>query len=74
MDCSCTIYHTMLTKKQAEQLEKIQRDIFKIIFGFERSYAKIIEEESLEYLYYDRRQKLFDDFTLKESISGRYKD
>ena len=71
MDYCSNIYHPMLTMTQSDQLKKIQHDIYKIIFGFERSYASILEEENLDRLS-ERRQKLFDDFTLKASNSERY--
>ena len=61
----------MLNQSQEDKLEKIQRDIFKTIFGFSKSYAMILEEQNLTTLM-DRRRHLFDSFTLKAASSDRF--
>ena len=75
LDYAVPVYHSMLNKCQVDRLEKLQRDIFKTIYGFDRSYNEILENETLESLT-ERRQKLFDSFALKmlynQSVSSSW--
>ena len=71
LDYCCQVYHPMLNGLQTEKLEKLQRDIYKTIFSFDKSYRQILEDESLETLQ-ERRQKLCDQFTVKMSESPRF--
>ena len=63
----------MISQIQEEKIVKLKRDIFKIIYGFDRSYKDILEEECLDTLR-ERRQKLFDDYVLKSAKNDRYRD
>lgn len=38
-DYSCVVYHSLLTKNLSEKLEKQQRIILKMIYGFDVSYS-----------------------------------
>ena len=65
LDYAAPVYHSMLNVSQSERLEKLQRDILKTLFGFEKSYrATILEENNIETLS-ARRQSFFDSFALK---------
>ena len=69
LDYAAPVYHPMLNATQSECLEKLQRDSLKTIFGFERSYREILQDENIESLI-DRRQVLFDNFALNLSQSN----
>ena len=71
LEYACVVFHPMLNQKQTEQIERIQRNIFKTIFRFEKSYATILEEEMIQ-TQAERRQELFDKFALKSLQSERY--
>ena len=73
LDYASPVYHSMLNSSQNDMLEKLQRDIYKVIFGFDKSYRAILEENGLESLK-ERRQKLFDAFLLKMAGSAEYSD
>ena len=53
-------------------MEKLQRNVLKVIYGFHTSYSEAIEKSGLETLQ-DRRQRLFDRFALKAADDPRFK-
>ena len=68
--CS-TAYHTTLTAEQSEMLERLQRQLLKIIFGYDVSYAECILRSGIERLD-NRRERLFANFTHKCYDSHRF--
>ena len=60
----------MLTKDLSDKLEKIQRDVYKTIYGFSVSYADILEANNLPLLS-ARRKEIFDKFTLIKNVRIR---
>ena len=72
---SSVVYHSLLTSGQADSIENLQATAIKIIYGYSKSYLKILEQHSkkLECLH-DRRERLVDKFVLKASENGRFCD
>ena len=65
------IYHPMLTRYQANQLEKMQRKIIRLCFGFDHlpsHYARLHDLRSLE----ERREEAAKKFTAKALINPRF--
>lgn len=54
----------MINKSQALKLEDLQEAALKVIFGYNHSYATLLEQTGLESLH-DRRQRLTDSFLIK---------
>ena len=71
-DYACVVYHSMLTKSQSESLEKQQRRILKIVFGFEVSYRRALEAAGIDRLDV-RRSVLRERFVVKLSDNDRFK-
>ena len=57
----------------AEKLERLQRNILKVIYGFKMSYREALEVSSLERLS-ARRQRFFDKFMKKAAENPRIRD
>ena len=70
--CS-VIYHPMLTKKQSSDIERMQKQAAKLCFGWNKSYAVICAEQSIDTLE-TRRLKYIDSFITKTIDSDRFKD
>ena len=71
LDFTAPVYHSMLTVMQSEALERLQRNLVKLVCGREMSYEKILEKHSLPTLA-ERRQTLVDNFALKAADSPRF--
>ena len=71
LEYACVVFHPMLSGQQTEQIERIQKNIFKTIYGFDRHYNDILEEENLQSLM-ERRQELFDKFAIKPQMSEHF--
>ena len=63
----------MLTRKMSDLLERQQRKILKVIFGFDVSYSKALEKADIERLDV-RRCTLRERFVLKLSSNDRFGD
>ena len=65
------VYHPMLSECQAKELEKLQRRMMKIIFGYKISYKKAMEMANLPTLAH-RRQEITKKFATKLAASGNF--
>ena len=65
------VFYHLLIKAQAETLEKLQRDVFKTIFGFDIPYSCALDESGLPTLI-ARMERLSIDFAEKISKNPRY--
>ena len=63
----------MLSKSLSEDLEKQQRRILKIVYGFDLSYRKALEKSGLECLDV-RRSALRERFVTKLARNDRFKE
>ena len=70
-DYACVVYHSLLTKTQSEKLERMQRKVMKIIYGFEQSYQRCLSLAGIDYLSI-RRVKLCERFALKTAANPRF--
>ena len=73
IDYASVVYGPMLSDEQTYQLEMLQASPLKIIYGFRKSYAELLQESGVERLS-DRRARLIDKFVLKTANNERYKD
>ena len=72
-DYASVVYHSMFSKSLSEDLEKQQRRILKIVYGFEISYRKALEKSGLERLDV-RRSALREHFVIKLSRNDRFEE
>ena len=61
----------MLSRTQSEALEKQQRKILKIVYGYDVSYGQALERSGLDLLDY-RRSALRERFVIKLSSNERF--
>ena len=73
LDYACMVYHPLLTKQQADGLERLQSAAMKIIFGWTESYADILRSNNIEYLA-ERRQRVMDKFILKTASNDKFNE
>ena len=66
LDFAVPAYHSLLTCEQSEILKRLQRNAFKVIFGWAVSYCTVLEEQHEESLV-ERRIRLVDQFAKKAS-------
>ena len=71
LDYASVVYNLMLTETQSEALERQQRKVLKIIFGWDTSYAVCLERSGLEWLN-NRRQAFVEKFVVKLSLNQRF--
>ena len=72
-DYACVVYHSMLSKRLSELLERQQRRILKIIYGYDLSYEKALERAGIERLD-ARRSLLRERFVVKLARNDRFSD
>ena len=72
-DFAAPTYHRLLSEKQSQDIESIQRRAMKTIFGYNVSYRQVVESGHIETLK-DRREALFQKFALKNENNPRFKD
>ena len=73
LDFAAVAYHSILTKRQAEEIERLQLRSMKIVFGDTVSYRTVISSGQIETLE-ERRTKLLEKFALKTANNPRFKD
>lgn len=71
IEYSAVVYHSMLSKEQAEQLEKLQVRALKCIYGHVYSAAQLLKISQLPTLA-ERRQKACLRFAQKTSLNHRF--
>ena len=65
------VYHHLLNLDQSSKLERLQRQVMKVILGHNTSYEDALEEAKLETLA-KRRETIVEKFTLKLSNNERF--
>ena len=70
-DYLCTVYHSMMTDAQDEEVERLQAHALKYIFGWKQSYAQLRALADVETLR-ARRIALSDKFAQKCLGSTRF--
>ena len=73
LDYGSVVYHSMVTKEQAGQLEGLQRSAMRVIYGHSRPYLQILGDlqGKIEPLH-ERRQRMVDKFILKASENPQF--
>ena len=66
-----TAYHSMLTKEDTEELERLQKMSLKTIYGFHKPYGEILEDHGILTLK-ERRERALEKFACKLSENKRY--
>ena len=70
--CS-SVYHSMLTVSQEETLERMQKQVIKLAFGWTDSYVNICNNNGIDTLK-NRRLAALDRFVAKTADSDRFAD
>ena len=65
------VYHAMLTVTQSNAIERMQKQVFKLAFGKEKSYATICAENNYVTLE-ERRTVYMDKFIVKSLNNERF--
>ena len=73
IEYAAQIYHHMLSDELSQEIEKMQRDVFKTIYGFETSYADALALSGLITLE-KRREQLALNFALSVEKNPKYSD
>ena len=68
--CS-SVFHALITKSDSWELERIQMQALKTIYGWKNSYSSLLEKSGLEKLE-NRREDAFVKHAVKMSESSRY--
>ena len=71
LETNCVVFHPMLTKGQAEELERLQKTTLKLCFGFQAHYRDILESYGIDSLA-ARREMAIRKFTGKVMNSERF--
>ena len=72
-DYASVVYHSMLTASQLEILERQQKKILRVIYGWELSYQDALVRANIERLNL-RRQGFVERFVLRLSKNPRFLD
>ena len=64
LEVNAVIFHSMLTMVQSDALERLQKQVVGLCFGFDISYRRALEENMIDTLK-DRRTKAMRRFTAK---------
>ena len=72
LEYACQLWHTAITQKQCDQIERVQKRAFHIIFGsMYTSYNNVLSEFNLASLW-QRRQNLLHSFGEKLLSSDKF--
>ena len=71
IEYACPVYSPMLTKSQAEDLEKMQRRVLKVIYGHKTSYRDALSKAGIPTMS-DRRASICERFANKTSASPQW--
>ena len=70
-DYCSVVYHSSLTTLQSDQLERLQSQALKSIYGYEHSYRSLLQLTGLKSLR-DRREARCNKFAVKAASNPRY--
>ena len=73
LDFAAVAYHNILTKRQAEEIERLQLRSMKIVIGDTVSYGTVIASGQIETLE-ERRTKLLEKLALKTANNPRFNE
>ena len=67
----CVVYHPLLTRSQTQEIERLQKQVAKLAYGWDRSYQVICEEENIQ-TPQERREQYIDKFVAKTLKNPRF--
>ena len=67
----CPVYGLMMTASQAEDIEKMQQRVLKIVYGYKVSYKKALEISKLPTMA-ARRQSISERFTNRVAANPKW--
>ena len=67
------VYHPLLTKKQSQLIERMQKQVVKLAYGWEANYGVVCAAKGIDTLE-DRRKKYIDNFIGKIIENPRFAD
>jgi len=70
IEFTSVVYHSMLTGEQSSEIERLQQQALKCIFGIQFSYRALLEKTGLETL--ECRRVMAVDAFAKKSLEGRF--
>ena len=71
MEYSCVTYGPMMAQYEKNRLEKIQRNCLRSIYGFNKSYAELLDESGLQTLE-ERRKRALGRFAVKAAANKQF--
>ena len=71
IETNSVVYHPMLTKIQSEQIERLQKLVTRLCFGFHKSYTTVCQEQGVETLK-TRRKNAVQKFAMKSLKNPRF--
>ena len=71
LEANSVVFHSMLTRNQCKELERLQKHAVKLCFGFNHHYEEILQEHNLSTLE-QRRVKALQKFTTAAMANPRY--
>ena len=72
LEVNAVIFHPMLTVAQSDSLERLQKQVVGLCFGFNVSYNRALEDNAVDTLK-ERRTKALRRFTAKAMSNTRFK-
>lgn len=72
IETNCVVYHSMLTRFQSNEIEKMQKRVLRLCFGFNTHYADSCETWNISRLD-ERRQQAQEKFVQKALQNPRFK-
>ena len=63
----------MLTKGQAAELERMQKQVVKLAYGWEQHYSDLLAVNNIQTLK-ERRENYIDNFVIKLLDNNRFRD
>ena len=73
LDYCAVVYHSMLTDEQDQQVERLQAQALKCIYGYKMSYKEMRDRAGIT-THQARRVELCDKFAEKAATSGRFSE
>ena len=64
LEVNSVVFHSMMTKTQAEALERLQKQVCRLCYGWEHSYRRTLQAHNLQTLA-ERREKAIRRFVSK---------
>ena len=71
LETNSVVFHPMLTKTQSEAVERFQKQVLRLYFGVDSSYARLLEQHRLSTLK-ERRERAVKKFVSEAMRNDRF--